>query len=134
VSAKVPQSIAEWNEAAAADLPGPLGRPLRNSNPTRWWPPLRLVQRSRLATAIGTPAAWVALTDSGCGYGTLRSRPAGASGFTSSERKRHFGFRREGVVVGIARPLHQGRTRQVWDATISRLGQAKPIAAFATGN
>jgi 1,4-dihydroxy-2-naphthoyl-CoA hydrolase len=96
---------------------------------------LRLVQRWRLATAIGTPAAWVALTDSRCGYGTMRSRPGGASGFTSSERKRRFfGFRREGVVVGIARPLHQGRRRQVWDATISPPGQAKPVAAFVTGN
>jgi 1,4-dihydroxy-2-naphthoyl-CoA hydrolase len=34
------------------------------------------------------------------------------------------------VIVCVARPLHQGRTTQVWDASVSREGVARPIAQF----
>ena len=41
-----------------------------------------------------------------------------------------FGSAREGVVICVARPLHQGRTTQVWDATVTPEGATKPIAQF----
>ncbi len=41
-----------------------------------------------------------------------------------------FGSAREGVVICTARPLHQGRTTQVWDATVTPEGAEKPIAQF----
>ena len=73
----------------------------------------------------------VALADTCCGYGTFRSLPAGATGFTTLELKSNFfGSAREGVIVCVARPLHQGRTTQVWDASVSREGAARPIAQF----
>ena len=61
----------------------------------------------------------------------MRSLPAGATGFTTVELKSNFfGSAREGVVVCVARPLHQGRTTQVWDATVTGEGSTKPIAQF----
>jgi 1,4-dihydroxy-2-naphthoyl-CoA hydrolase len=55
----------------------------------------------------------------------------GATGFTTIELKSNFfGSVRDGVIVCIARPLHQGRTTQVWDATVTPEGAAKAIAQF----
>ena len=62
---------------------------------------------------------------------TGRSLPAGAIGFTTIELKSNFlGSAREGLVQCTARPLHQGRTTQVWDATITPEDAAKPVAQF----
>jgi uncharacterized protein (TIGR00369 family) len=41
-----------------------------------------------------------------------------------------FGSAREGAILCVARPLHQGRTTQVWDATVTPEGAGKPIAQF----
>lgn len=61
----------------------------------------------------------------------MRSLPQGATGFTTIEFKSNFfSSALEGTVVGIARPLHKGRTTQVWDATVSVRGAAKPMAQF----
>jgi uncharacterized protein (TIGR00369 family) len=74
----------------------------------------------------------VTLADTCCGYGTVMALPEGASGFTTIELKSNFfGSVREGTLVCVARPLHQGRTTQVWDATVAPEGAAdKPIAQF----
>jgi 1,4-dihydroxy-2-naphthoyl-CoA hydrolase len=76
-------------------------------------------------------ASVVALADTLTGFGCFHSRPAGATGFTTIELKSNFfGSAREGTIVCVARPLHQGRTTQVWDATVSAEGSTKPIAQF----
>jgi uncharacterized protein (TIGR00369 family) len=74
----------------------------------------------------------VTLADTCCGCGTVRSLPEGASGFTTIELKTNFfGSVREGTLVCVARPLHQGRTTQVWDATVApEDSPEKPIAQF----
>jgi 1,4-dihydroxy-2-naphthoyl-CoA hydrolase len=36
----------------------------------------------------------------------------------------------QGTAVRTAPPLHQGRTTQVWDASVTPEGGAKPIAHF----
>ncbi|MGE0851094.1 MAG: PaaI family thioesterase [Hyphomicrobiaceae bacterium] len=77
--------------------------------------------------------AVVSLADSSCGCGTVRSLPAGAVGFTTIELKSNFfGSAREGVITCIARPLHQGRTTQVWDAIVSRRRPQSPSPNPAT--
>jgi uncharacterized protein (TIGR00369 family) len=73
----------------------------------------------------------VSLADTCCGYGTVRSLPQGASGFTTIELKSNFfGSAWEGSLVCVARPLHQGRSTQVWDAVVTPEGSRKPIAQF----
>jgi uncharacterized protein (TIGR00369 family) len=131
VSTKIPQSIDEWNEAGAAYLPGYLGMRFEKVEPQEVVATFEVGRALEAWNGYLHAGSVVALADSCCGYGTLRSLPAGATGFTTIELKSNFfGSTREGVVVCIARPLHQGRTTQVWDATISPQGQDKPIVRF----
>ena len=128
---KVPQTLEDWNRAGAEYLQGLMGMTFVKVEP-----------QEVIATMTATKAlgAWngylhagavVSLADSCCGYGTVRSLPAGAVGFTTIELKSNFfGSAREGVITCIARPLHQGRTTQVWDAIVTPTETAKPIAQF----
>jgi uncharacterized protein (TIGR00369 family) len=55
--------------------------------------------------------------------------PEGAQSFTTIEIKsNHLGTARDGRVECEAKPVHQGRTTQVWDATVTAAG--KTIALF----
>ena len=74
-------------------------------------------------------ASIVTLADSCCGYGCVSRLPTGASGFTTIELKsNHLGTALEGTLDCHARPVHLGRTTQVWDATVSANG--KTLALF----
>lgn len=74
-------------------------------------------------------ASIVMLADTSCGYGCMLNLPAGASSFTTIELKsNHLGTAREGRIECIARPVHLGRTTQVWDATVTAAG--KTLALF----
>jgi 1,4-dihydroxy-2-naphthoyl-CoA hydrolase len=73
----------------------------------------------------------VTLADTCCGYGCMVNLPAGASGFTTVELKsNHLGTAREGMVRCEARPVHLGRTTQVWDAVVSHVQTGKPLVMF----
>jgi 1,4-dihydroxy-2-naphthoyl-CoA hydrolase len=57
--------------------------------------------------------------------------PEGASGFTTVELKSNFlGTVREGVIRSEARPVHTGRTTQVWDAEVFDEASGRRIALF----
>lgn len=76
-------------------------------------------------------ASVVALADSACGFGCLKSLPEGASGFTTAELKANYiGTVREGGVMCEARLVHGGRTTQVWDADVKSETSGKTIALF----
>lgn len=73
----------------------------------------------------------VTLADTACGYGCLAHLPQGAENFTTIELKsNHLGTAREGVVAVTAKPVHLGRTTQVWDATVIHKDTGKTIALF----
>ena len=73
----------------------------------------------------------VTLADTACGYGCIAELPAGASGFTTIELKSNFlGTARDGHIDCRATVLHRGRQTQVWDATVFRREDGKPIATF----
>jgi len=131
VPAKLPQSLAQWNGAGAAYLPGLLGMHFTKVEPQEVIASLEVRQALEAWNGYLHAGSVVALADTCCGYGTLRSLPAGATGFTTIELKSNFfGSAREGVIVCVARALHQGRTTQVWDATVSRQDADRPIAQF----
>ena len=76
-------------------------------------------------------ATVIALADTACGYGCIAHLPVGAENFTTAELKCNFlGTAREGTIACVAKPAHLGKTTQVWDATVSRHSDGKPIALF----
>jgi uncharacterized protein (TIGR00369 family) len=128
---KIPQTLDEWNAAGVGYLPEHLGITFLKVEPEEVV--ARLPVRKALAAWNGFLHAGsiVTLADTCCGYGTVRSLPAGATGFTTVELKSNFlGTARDGVIICTARPLHQGRTTQVWDAAVALEGGTKPIAHF----
>jgi 1,4-dihydroxy-2-naphthoyl-CoA hydrolase len=95
----------------------------------------RLALRDDLMLAAGDylhAGTVMAFADSCAGWGCIASLPDGAAGFTTSEMKANFvsTTRVPDVLVCVAQLLHGGRSIQVWDATVSREGDGRPIAHF----
>ena len=75
--------------------------------------------------------AVVTLADTAAGYGCTANLPAGAVGFTTIELKSNYlGTARDGTIDCTARPVHLGRTTQVWDAVVTHRESGKTIALF----
>ena len=76
-------------------------------------------------------ATVIALADTASGYGCIAHLPSGAENFTTVELKCNFlGTARDGTIACVAKAVHLGKTTQVWDASVSRHGDGKPIALF----
>ncbi len=76
-------------------------------------------------------ATVIALADTACGYACLAHLPLGADNFTTIELKANFlGTARDGTLACVAKPVHLGRTTQVWDATVTRVADGGAIALF----
>ena len=76
-------------------------------------------------------ATVIGLADTASGYGCIAHLPEGAENFTTVELKCNFlGTAREGTIACVAKPAHLGRNTQVWDATVNRHGDGRPIALF----
>jgi uncharacterized protein (TIGR00369 family) len=72
----------------------------------------------------------VTLADTAAGYACVAHLPNEATGFTTLELKANFlRAARDGVLRCEARPVHLGRTTQVWDATVFG-DDERPIAVF----
>ena len=74
----------------------------------------------------------VAFADSCAGWGCLASLPDGAVAFTTSELKINLvgTTRAPDALVCMATLMHSGRSMQVWDATVTRESDDRPIAHF----
>ncbi|PRC92251.1 PaaI family thioesterase [Solimicrobium silvestre] len=73
----------------------------------------------------------VTLADTASGYGCMANLPEGATGFTTIELKsNHLGTAREGVIYCVAKPVHLGKTTQVWDAIVKNKATDQTIALF----
>ncbi len=126
-----PVTLEEWNAAGADYLPGLLGMRFVKVELDE------VVATLEVRRALG---AWngylhagtvTSLADTCCGYGAVRNLPAGANGFTTIELKNNMvGTANEGTVICTARPIHKGRTTQVWDAEVRREGDNALIATF----
>jgi uncharacterized protein (TIGR00369 family) len=76
-------------------------------------------------------ASIIALADTACGYGCLAHLPEGAANFTTIELKSNFlGTARDGTLACVAKPVHLGRTTQVWDAVVERRRDGGTVALF----
>ena len=128
---EVPTTLDEWQNRGSDYLPGTLGLEVITVAPTLVVARLEVVRAVLSWNGFLHAGTVVSLADTCCGYGTLCSLPGGADGFTTIDLTSNFiGTARDGVVRCEARPLHQGRSTQIWDATVSAEASAKPIAHF----
>ncbi len=128
---QVPNTLTEWNEVGADYLPGLVGLTFLKVEPTEVIGTLSAIKAVNSWNGFLHAGTVVTLADTCCGYGTARSLPANAAGFTTIELKSNFiSTVRSGDVKCIAQPLHQGRTTQVWDAVVGAEGTAKVLAHF----
>jgi uncharacterized protein (TIGR00369 family) len=127
----IPTTLAAFNAAGDGYLPGHLGFTFLKVAPDEVIAEVEIRKAVRSWNGYLHAGTVATLADTCCGYGTVRSLPAGATGFTTIEFKANFfGSALDGVVVATARPLHKGRTTQVWDATVSLRDATKPMAQF----
>lgn len=76
-------------------------------------------------------ASVIALADTAAGYATIAHLPEGATNFTTIELKSNFlGTAIDGTLRAEVTAAHQGRTTQVWDATVRHTDSGKTIALF----
>ena len=124
-------TVEQFNAIGRGKFPGKLGVVVSHADRSAIRAELPIDESLMAPNGFLHAGTVVTLADTCCGYGTVRSLPKGAVGFTTIELKSNFfGSAREGTIVCVARPLHQGRTTQVWDATVTPEGAAKPIAQF----
>jgi len=127
----IPNTIEEWNAIGKDYLFDRLGIMFEKVDPEVVVATFLVKKHHCAWNGFLHAGSIVSLADSACGYGTVRSLPDGASGFTTIELKsNHLSTTREGEVRCVAQPLHQGRTTQVWDATISSASTGKTMAHF----
>lgn len=119
------------NAMAAPFLPGYLGMEFTRVEGTE------LVAQLPVKPALLAPNGYlhagsvISLADTVAGVSCMLNLPEGASSFTTIETKsNHFGTAREGVIEASGKPVHMGRTTQVWDVTVTDQGSGKTIALF----
>jgi len=127
-----PELTAEvFNRRSAGHLPGLAGVEILTISPEAVQSRMAVRREVMAPNGFLHAASVIALADTSCGYGCIAHLPRGASGFTTLELKANFlGTARAGAIACTARPLHLGRTTQVWDAEVSLEGTETRIALF----
>ena len=73
----------------------------------------------------------VTLADTLAGYGCIAHLPENGNSFTTIELKSNFlSSAKSGTMICEARPLHLGKTTQLWDATVRHKESNKVMALF----
>jgi 1,4-dihydroxy-2-naphthoyl-CoA hydrolase len=124
-------SPEDFNKRGAENLPGYLGVVVIGVSAAELRAELAVKKSLMAPNGFLHAGAVVALADTCAGYGCVANLPEGATGFTTIELKsNHLGTARDGVIECVARPLHFGRTTQVWDATVTHRESGKTLALF----
>jgi len=120
-----------FNSAGAPQIPGHLGIVITEVSDTRVAGELPVVESVMAPNGYLHAGTIVTLADTVAGYGCVANLPAGATGFTTIELKsNHLGTAREGTIVGVATPVHRGKTTQVWDAVVVHKESGRTLAVF----
>ena len=123
-------TLAQLQEMGSTGLPGLLGIEVSEAGDGLARARLALGNQHQAPNGFLHAGTVVALADSACGYGCILSLPEGAIGFTTIELKTNFlGTAREGEIACAATLSHDGRTTQVWDATVRDAG-GRTLAMF----
>ncbi|MBW2241991.1 MAG: PaaI family thioesterase [Deltaproteobacteria bacterium] len=126
------ERVARLNEFASRKHPGMVGVEILTCSKKEVTGQFRVTE----AVVAGTGFLWapvvITLADWLCAAGIGEHIDFEKAGFTTIELKTNFmGTAREGdLVFGRARPVHLGRTTQVWDVEIINQAAEKTIALF----
>lgn len=120
-----------FNERGRDNLPGLLGLVFTSVEAGEVRAELLVRKELMAPNGFLHAASVVALADTCCGYGCVMNLPEGASGFTTIELKsNHMGTALSGYIDCVARPVHVGKTTQVWDATVTSRESGRTLALF----
>ena len=123
--------LERLNRIGVGKLPGLLGIVITHVDESEIRGELKINESVMAPNGFLHAGTVITLADTLAGYGCVVNLPSGAVGFTTIELKsNHLGTAREGTIVGIAKPVHLGKTTQVWDATVTRKETGKSIALF----
>ena len=124
-------SHEQFNERGSEHLPGLLGLVFTSVQAGEVRAEVAVRKELMAPNGFLHAATVVALADTCCGYGCMMNLPQGASGFTTIELKsNHLGTATSGTIDCVARPVHIGKTTQVWDATVTSRETGRTLALF----
>ena len=122
----------QFNQRGADKLPGHLGIVITQGSAS-----LEVRAELQVKDALMAPNGFlhagsvIALADTAAGYGCIANLPKGATGFTTIELKsNHLSTALDGILECVAKPVHLGKTTQVWDAVVTHRESGKTIALF----
>lgn len=124
-------TLEHLNRIGAGKLPGHLGIVITHVSESEIKAELEVTDTVMAPNGFLHAGAVVTLADTLAGYGCIANLPSGAVGFTTIELKsNHLATALEGTIAGSAKPVHLGKTTQVWDAIVTRKESGKTIALF----
>lgn len=121
----------QFNERGADKLPGHLGIVITQVTPAEVRAEMAVTTALMAPNGFLHAGSLVTLADTCAGCGCLANLPAGATGFTTIELKsNHLGTALDGTVQCSAKPVHLGKTTQVWDSIVTHRDTGKTLALF----
>ena len=121
----------KFNCLSARNLPGHLGIVITEVNDAEVSGELTIAESHMAPNGFLHAGTIITLADTVAGCGCLAHLPATAMGFTTIELKsNHLGTAKDGAIVGVATPVHLGKTTQVWDARVTHKESGRTLAMF----
>ena len=123
--------LASWNERGIGRFPGHVGVEFTHVEVGQTRARLDIAPHHLAPNGYLHAGVPVTLADTCSGYGTVRSLPEGATGFTTIELKsNHLGTLLHGALLSNGSLAHGGRSTQVWDVVVTAEETGKKIALF----
>jgi uncharacterized protein (TIGR00369 family) len=124
-------NLGHLNKIGIGKLPGHLGIVVTRADGSEVAAEIVVTETHMAPNGYLHAGTVVTLADTCAGYGCILNLPPGATGFTTVELKsNHLGTAKEGTIVGSAKPVHLGKTTQVWDTVVTHKDTGKTIALF----
>lgn len=121
----------QFNQRGAHNLPGHLGIVITQITAQEVHAEMVVTASLMAPNGFLHAGSVVTLADTSAGCGCLATLPEGAIGFTTIELKsNHLGTAREGTITCVAKPVHLGKTTQVWDSVVTHRDTGKTMALF----
>ena len=124
-------NLEHLNKIGIGKLPGHLGIVVTHADGSEVAAEIAVTETHMAPNGYLHAGTVITLADTCAGYGCILNLPPGATGFTTVELKsNHLGTAKEGTIVGSAKPVHLGKTAQVWDTVVIHKETGKTIALF----